>query len=209
MLVFIDESGDCGMKNRPGTSAFFIVTAVLFEDHEDAEACDERIIALRRELKVAEQYEFKFSWCSSRIRECFLRATAQFDYFYSSMVINKAGLWGEGFKYKEPFYKYTTKLVFENCKPRLQDAKVVIDKCGDREFREQLSKYLKSRINSKGFQYIRKVTMEASHANNLLQLADMVCGAVARCYSNKKGATSYRKIIAHRELGVQVWSVLK
>ena len=104
MLVFIDESGDCGMKNREGSSKFFIVTAIIFEDHEDAEACDKKITALRRELKVADQYEFKFTSCSDKIREYFLRATAQFDYFYSSMVINKAGLWGEGFNYKESFY---------------------------------------------------------------------------------------------------------
>ena len=46
MLVLIDKSGDCGMKKRPGTPDFFIVTTVIFEDHEDAEACDEGIVQL-------------------------------------------------------------------------------------------------------------------------------------------------------------------
>lgn len=198
------------MKKRPGSSEFFVVTAVIFEDNEEAEECDEKIVTLRKELHLPEHFEFKFNKCKSELRERFLIATSSFAYFYSAIVINKAGLWGKGFQYKEPFYKYTTKLMFVNCKPHLRGAKVIIDGCGDREFRNQLAKYLKKQINDKGSpSIIRKVTMEGSHSNNLLQLADMVCGAIARCYSGKKGADLYRRIINHRELGVQVCPALK
>jgi hypothetical protein len=33
MLVFVDESGDAGMKLGKGSSEFFIVTAVLFKSN--------------------------------------------------------------------------------------------------------------------------------------------------------------------------------
>lgn len=53
---------------------------------------------------------------------------------------------------------------------------------------------------------IKKVRTEPSHSNNLLQLADMVCGAVARSFRpDKPDRHVYRKLIRHRELGVQVW----
>ena len=53
---------------------------------------------------------------------------------------------------------------------------------------------------------MKKVKTEKSRANNLLQLADMVCGAVARSVvSEKKQARQYRSLIQFRELQVQVW----
>jgi len=37
MLVFIDEPGDPGLRPKPGSSQFFVVTAILFEGSEEAE----------------------------------------------------------------------------------------------------------------------------------------------------------------------------
>ena len=36
MLVFIDESGDTGRKLEKGSSKFFVVALVIFEDHDEA-----------------------------------------------------------------------------------------------------------------------------------------------------------------------------
>ena len=40
MLVFIDESGDSGLKIEQGSSRYFTVSLVMFEDNDDALACD-------------------------------------------------------------------------------------------------------------------------------------------------------------------------
>lgn len=206
MLVLIDESGDCGMNSKRGSSPYFIVTAVIFEDNDEAAGCDNRIVKLREDLKLHDRFEFKFNKCNHAFRKQFLEATSTFAYFYSAMIINKAKLYGAGFQYKEPFYKYATSLVFENCKPRLREAKVIVDRCGNRVFREQLANYLKKKINPVGqASLIRKVTMEDSRSNNLLQLADMVCGAVARCYTEREDKDGFRQIIRHRELEAQFW----
>src|SRR6267143_26671 len=47
MVVFIDESGDPGMKLDAGASLFFVVTAVAFQSEDDALACTEKIDELR------------------------------------------------------------------------------------------------------------------------------------------------------------------
>jgi hypothetical protein len=60
------------MKGKPGSSRFFVVTAVLFEDHEEAEICDKRIDELRAELGLSENFEFHFNSCSDRFRTRFL-----------------------------------------------------------------------------------------------------------------------------------------
>jgi len=58
MLVFVDEAGDTGSKLDKGSSRYFIVTLVLFEENEEAEAADTRINLLRRDLSLAADFEF-------------------------------------------------------------------------------------------------------------------------------------------------------
>lgn len=205
MLVFVDESGDSGIKGKQGSSAYFVITAVIFEENEAAEECDAEIEGLRRLLFRGANREFHFNKLSDHFCEEFFKGIAKHGFFHISFALNKTKLYGPGFSYKDSFYKYTANLLFENAKPYLREASVVIDRTGNREFRQQLEKYLKRKINTDG-QIIRKVKTEPSHSNNLIQLADMVCGAVARSLRDEKsGNMRFRKLIGHRELGVQLW----
>jgi len=204
MLVFVDESGDAGMKLDAGSSEFFIVTAVLFEDHDEANQCDERINLIRTELGLSEHYEFHFSKSNKAIRLNFLEKVASFDFFYLAVVLNKPKLHNPGFQVKESLVKYTSRLVFENAKPYLRDAIVVIDASGSKDFRNQLSRYLKTRIKDDGgYRPIKKVKTSRSNGNNLIQLADMMSGALWRWFKHKDA--SDRRLVSHRELRVQTW----
>lgn len=121
-------------------------------------------------------------------------------------MINKAKLTGRGFQFKESFYKYTCGLVFENAKPRLSNTIVVIDGSGSKDFRKQLKTYLGRRLkDDAGRCLIKKLKTQDSTKNNLLQMADMVVGSIARSYSGKADARECRKLIAHREIYVQFW----
>jgi hypothetical protein len=207
MLVFIDESGDPGMPAGGSCSKYFTVTLVAFEDHEEAAAVEQRITLLKRELRLPDHFEFHFSKLKADWREAFLRAAAPYEWFYFSVVINKARLTGKGFQFPDPFYKYTCGLVFQNAKPYLNDSIVVIDGSGGRKFRNQLNTYLRQRINvaGDGPKFIRKVKVQDSDRNLLLQLADMVCGAVARGYTQPQENNRYRRLVSHREMLVQFW----
>lgn len=208
MLVFVDESGDPGLKLDRGSSQYFIVALMLFEDPKDAEDLDLRIDLLRKELGFGPKSEFRFNSLRRDYREKFLEAISPYSFFYFGIVINKRRLFGKGFQYKSSFYKYICSLVFENAKPYLNEATVVIDGSGSKDFRRQLQKYLKDRINQeKGHsRYIKKVKVQDSNRNNLLQAADMIAGAIARSYRrDKKDSRIYRNIIRHRENFVQFW----
>ena len=207
MLVFIDESGDSGLKVTQGSSRYFTVSLVVFEDHDEAIACDKRIELLKRELGWDSGSEFHFKNNSERVRIAFLKAVVPYNFFYYGIVINKdpVKLYGEGFRNKESFYKYACGLVFENAKEKLRNAIVLVDRSGSLDFRTQLAKYLKRKVNT-GSTSVRKVKMQKSESNNLLQLADYVAGTINRSVTNtKKHSDEYRKIIAHREIYVQVW----
>ena len=136
-------------------------------------------------------------------REIFYHAVMPYSFFYFGVVINKdpTKLYGDGFQVKESFYKYACSLVFENAKPYLRDATVVIDGSGTRDFKNQLQSYLKKKIGGS----IKKVKMQSSHSNNLIQLADMIAVAIQRSLGQKGDRMVYRPIIKPREMRVQVW----
>lgn len=208
MLVFIDESGDPGLKIEKGSSCYFVVALVVFEDQEEASACDQRIELLRKELKYPEDFEFHFKGNSHKIRVAFLEAIRPYNFFYFGIVLNKDPnkLWGEGFKTKESLYKYACNLVFENAKPYLKDAVIVADKSGTKVFRNQLAKYLRNKINVAGeTKIIKKVKLQRSKGNNLLQLADYIAGVINRLVQKKKAAEDYHRLISHKEIYVQIW----
>ena len=98
-------------------------------------------------------------------------------------------------------------MLVNNAKPHLENATIVVDKLGNRDFRKELAVYLQRKINTKGgTKHVKKVKMEDSRSNNLLQLADMICGAVARSFcSDKSDRMIYRRVISHREMHIQVW----
>lgn len=207
MLVFLDESGDTGLDIAKGATKYFGIFMVIFEENDEALSCDQRIGLLRRELRMPENFEFHFHQNSDRVREAFFKAVIPYQFFYYGVVINKEKLYGEGFKNKESFYKYGCNLLFENAKEKLEDAHVVIDKSGRALFKYQLASYLKRKINTtEGRKHIKKVKMQDSKGNNLLQLADMVSGAVNRSFdANKKNREFFRNIIRAREIHVQIW----
>ncbi len=207
MLVFIYESGDAGLKIDEGSSRFFTISLVVFEDNDEATACDQRIELLKKELSWEINSEFHFKRNSNKVRKAFLEAVARYNFFYYGIVINKnpKKLWGEGFRNKESFYKYACGLVFENAKDKLRNAIVVVDKSGNLDFRNHLAKYLRRKINNSG-KLIKEVKMQRSEANNLLQLSDYVAGVINRSVIGvKKKHDDYRKIVAHREINVQIW----
>lgn len=207
MLVFVNESGDTGLKLSQGSSDFFTVALVVFEEKDEAQAADERIRLLRRELARPTGFEFHFVHNSNDVRRKFLQALVPYNFFYFGYVIDKSQLQMAGLEQKEAFYKYACGLVFESAKPYLDDAVVRFDASGSREFQGDLARYLRQKINDpkSARKRISKVTPDDSRRNNLLQLADMVCGALARSIRGEGAEPDiYRKIIKHREISVHV-----
>ena len=73
MIVFIDESGDAGFKIGKGSSTFFVISLIIFDDELEAEETALRIKKLRKQLKKTDKFEFKFNKCNRIYREKFLQ----------------------------------------------------------------------------------------------------------------------------------------
>ncbi len=206
MLVFIDESGDTGRKLNKGSSKFFVISMVVFDDNKVAELCDREIDKLRRNLKLKLKYEFHFSDNSDRVKLKFLEVINKYQFMYFSVVIDKdpKKLWGPGFSEKESFYKYACSMVITNAVQYLNNAIVVLDKSGNPVFRNRLAKYLNQKINFNK-KILKKIKQQNSRSNNLLQLADYITGIVNRKQTKGKHWQLYYKYIRAKEFSIQIW----
>src|ERR1051325_6798360 len=106
MLIFIDESGDPGWKIGAGSSQYFSVALVAFENHDEALAADDRISLLRQELGLPDNFEFHFNKMKPAYRRGFLEALAPFNFFYFGIVIDKTRLTEREFHFKESMYNF-------------------------------------------------------------------------------------------------------
>lgn len=206
MLIFIDESGDTGFKFEHGSSQFFTMSLIIFENHDEAIKCNKSIADLKRGLGWNDSAEFHFKRNSDKIRIKFLKNVSKFDFAYYGIVIDKTSFKYKvkEFKNREYFYSYICFQVIESAQKQLIQADVVIDKNSNPEFMNRLSKFLKKKININQ-KRIKKIKMQRSEANSLLQLADYVAGIINRSVVNKKNNTDeYRRILKAKEVGVKI-----
>src|SRR3989339_869212 len=114
MLVFIDDSGDPGFKLDRGSTKFFVISLVIFDDELEAEKTAVAIKDLKRDLKFSDKFEFKFYKSSRDVRERFLRKVAKFKFRVRSLVINKSIVRSEELRHnKNSFYSYAIKTVLK------------------------------------------------------------------------------------------------
>src|SRR5690349_8185408 len=110
---------------------------------------------------------------------------------------------------KRSLFEATAREILSTARPRLEDARVVLDGSGDRTFRRDFSARLRKEMNSSAERrFIRSVALRPSHQDNLLQLADDVAGVSARAISGKRDGEALRRahLQAHED-SFRVWPV--
>jgi hypothetical protein len=199
-IVFIDDAGDPGFKFNKGSSLFFIITAVIFNDALEVEKTSVSIKETKRKLGFPdENFEFHFCKSSKLVREKFLEAVKDFDFKIRYLVIDKRKIKSDELKNnKNSFYSYAIKMLLSNSNGSIFDAKIRIDGSGDRIFRRNFSTYLRKNLNSKEKKIVKNLKLVDSKENTLIQLADMVAGSEFRYFEHKNIKTdfdTYRNII--------------
>lgn len=178
-LVFIDESGDPGFRVQKGSSSVFVIALVIFDDDLEAEKTSLSIKELRRKLKVSDVYEFKFNKMKKNFRNKFFTAVKNYAFRTRAIVVNKESVNSPRLRRaKEDFYNYIIMQVLEHNNNTLHHAKLHFDKRGEKTLRDQLRVYLSNRLDNKNAQIFRDLKFVDSRQDTLVQLADMMAGAI-------------------------------
>ena len=179
MLIFIDESGDPGIGSR---NEVFVLALVKFGNASDVKPIDESISELKADLNFHE--EFRFSSCPMPIKEKFFARIAKRNFEIKSIIVHKPSIRNSHLRTKpKNFYNYFLRRLLEFS--NITSAKVVIDGQGQPKLVRSLKKYLNDHTDSQ----VRILQMKDSHRDNMLQLADMVAGAIARAYTTNPNKT--------------------
>lgn len=196
MLVFIDDSGDPGFKFDCGSSLYFVIALLIFDDSLDAEKTAIAIKELRRTLGFSDYGEFKFNKSRRDVRVAFLQILARCNMRIRALVIRKELIRSEELRHnKNSFYGYAIKLALKHSHTILH-AKIKIDGSGDRIFRRSFLAYLRKELTSRERTVMQSVKLVDSKSNVLIQAADMIAGAIHRSYlPDKKDAKIYKNII--------------
>jgi hypothetical protein len=189
MLIFLDESGDAGFKFDQGSTTHFVIALVIFDKTLDAEETAVHIKRLREKLNLNERYEFKFSKSSDFFRYQFLESVKDDPFRVRVMVVDKRLLRSNVLKEdKETFYNYFASEVLKYNHGRINGASLRIDGSGSREFKRAFQSTLRSKLKDGT---IAKCKFVDSKSDSLIQLADMISGAVYRQFNPSRPDSSF------------------
>ena len=201
MLIFIDDSGDAGFKLDKGSSKFFVISAVIFDDNLEAEKTAVAIKQFRRDAGFSDEVEFKFNKSRRKIREGFLETVSTFNFRIRNLIIDKSLIRSEELRNnRESFYSYAIKMLLKYSNKTISEASIKIDGSGDRIFRRTFLSYLRKQLNTKEAKIIKKCKLVNSKNNVLIQLADMVAGTVRRSYDKEKTDHNVYKNIIEKHI---------
>lgn len=197
MLVFIDDSGDPGFKLSKGSSEFFVISAVIFDDNLDAEKTALAIKELRRKLFHRDDVEFKFHKSKKEVRIQFLECIKKSQFRIRCLVIDKKVIYSSTLRNnRNSFYSYIIKTMLKYSDDTILNARIKIDGGGDRVFRKSFVTYLRKELNGRERRILRSCRLIDSKQDVLIQMADMIAGSLHRFYQkDKSDAKAYKKII--------------
>lgn len=189
MHAFLDDSGDAGMKFETGSTRYLVMAACIFRNPADIEEAARVIRACRDDLGRGPRWEFKHAKSSADTRDAFFAAIRPLKFDARAIIIDKERLYSEALTTRPKFLQnYAIKMMLTHTRETVRDAKLVIDGKDSKAFRMKNATYFRNEINRAVPGTIRAVSCEDSVQNPLIQLADMVAGAVHRHYRQDRDA---------------------
>lgn len=193
-MIFIDESGDPGINSM---NEVFVLALVKFVGTSDLQQTDESLRELKAEL--AFRGEFRFSSCPTPMKEKFFERIAKRKFEIKSLVVHKPSIRNPHLRTKpKNFYNYFLRRLLEIS--NIAEAKVVIDGQGQPKLVRSLKKYLNDHTDGQ----VRTLHLKDSRSDNMLQLADMVAGAICRAHTTNTNRTDRWARMLSLESG-EVW----
>ena len=191
-LIFIDDSGDPGF--RGSTSDFLIMAAAVFTSSEDATKLNKAISDFRKSLGWRDEAEFKFRKTNKQVIKQFLGVVGHYDFEVFAVYINKTNYARTlPLLDREKLYNWTVKELLKIIP--LHNACVKIDGCTDKKYELRMASYIRREINIKERKIVDFKLMD-SNKDSLIQLADIVAGAINRSmHPEKTDAMNYISLL--------------
>jgi hypothetical protein len=183
--IFIDDSGDPGFKFDKGSTRFFLIACVVFDNADAAEAASARMREIKRCFGWSIHHEAKFHTLRKDKLKVFLAEMAKLDFKIRAIVIDKPLIRNrEMTSKKESFYNFAIKEVLARM-DFIEDAVVRLDGHPGKKYQKQAVAYFRKAVNAKKHK-IDDFKPVDSKKNELVQLADLVAGSIYHSLQDDK-----------------------
>lgn len=176
--IFLDESGTpdvCDASQRT-----FVVAAVVVESRQDIAGLDQRFKNAFAAIKRPEEHELKTSGLSVRKHTRVLRELSLLDYQWAAACFDKSKLKSAGFADPMAFYRYAFQFLVGDLLTLAWQADLILDENSTPAVQAELEKYLRRQNSGLPVSKFGTLSFTKSSENRLVQLADLIAGAVRR-----------------------------
>ena len=188
MMIFIDESGDSGFKQS--SSSFFVLTMVIIKD-DDIVKINKNIERLKKQYHIYPEY--KFSRTSDFHKERFFNMLSPLPFLAHAIVVEKKLVYSSELRSNsKKFYNFFLKQLLQHS-PLEKQAKIRIDKSSSKVFQKEAMAYIRQQLHDLNL----NIKFLDSKSANLIQLADMISGAICRTFAHKE-KTQWLPLIAKK-----------
>ena len=173
-----DESGDVSFSFEKGASRYFVVAAI---GTTQPEVLRQALADLRRDAGLPAHYEFSFNaLASAKLRRRVFGTLAHAGFEAWAVIADKTAL-PDSFKFMRrlDFYLYFVTELVQLIPAQLREgATLILDEYGaEGQLPLELRRYMKVRGIPRHF---RRVLAKRSRSEPLIQIADLVAGAILR-----------------------------
>ncbi len=201
-LIFIDDSGDPGFKFIRGSSHLFVIACVIFNSKISAEYTSASIKLLKERLGWKQEREFKFHRANDKQKKLFFGTIKKQDFVIQAIVVNKDTITDKNLQNSESFYSHIIKMILDSYKD-MKLARISLDGSGNKSFRKKSTAEIRKTINKDNYRMV-DFRLVDSKDDVLIQLADMVAGAMNAKYDKSKRLKhDYIRMIKNRIDGIQ------
>lgn len=140
LIAFADEFGNNSFDFEEQGS-HFIIASVIIKSEKIKEIS--RSLELIR-LKYFQKGEIKSSKIgqSHNRRKIILKEVCKLDFTIYAVIVDKTKLYAEGFKYKQPFYKFLNGILYKELFKTFPELELKIDEHGGNDYLIGFKKYV-------------------------------------------------------------------
>jgi len=195
IVAFADEFGNNSFNfNSQGTH--FIISSVMVNMGE-LKSFEESIEKIRKKYFQTGEIKSNKIGSNHKRRLLILRDLEDLKFSVYAVIVDKRQLYGEGFKYKQSFYKFLNGVLYKELYRTFPELELKVDEHGKNDFMKSFKKYVHKNHISNLFEGA-EFTISESHNELGIQLADFYAGSLGYVFDeNKKNNNSqelYEKI---------------
>jgi hypothetical protein len=207
MKIFIDESGDPGFRIEEGSSRFFVVALIIFEDPAEESRARTALVNLKKEWQKDDSFEFKFSKMSIKERKQVIEVAMFAKFRIRAVIFDKVRMNTLQLEhFKENYYQYAIRSLLEHQDCRIQSSEIRIDTFGETYYRDNLIKYFNKHLCSSEEETHKHLIFQDSKFNVLIQLADIIAGSLRKSFDKGTDDSQiYRDIFSDYEEDIRVF----